>query len=253
MSNVSPPQNDIFEIVAAFVLGLAVVLTAWASFQSGEWGGESVKAYAEGGKLTTEAGTQFQTTFVRVVRDNNIDIQGKTMLQNALLRKFSGATDDPLVEADITIARYLYTHHISRAAYERLGLPIESLSAEHDVWSVLPEEALMGVFELDLGDQYVKEELQPAQALFETATTKFAEGGRLDEVADRFDLVVVLLTVAMFFAGIAQSFKSAMRWPILVAGAAACAVAGVLLLGLPSAPSGDGLDAESVVSHTTVK
>jgi hypothetical protein len=37
MSNVSPPQNDIFEIVAAFVLGLAVVLTAWASFQSGEW------------------------------------------------------------------------------------------------------------------------------------------------------------------------------------------------------------------------
>ncbi len=83
----------------------------------------------------------------------------------------------------------------------------------------LPDEVLLASLGNELDDDYIDGALAAGTQMFADADKKFEEGKQANDNGDKFDLAVVLYTVALFFAGLGLVFKTKIRWSFFVAGA----------------------------------
>ena len=88
----------------------------------------------------------------------------------------------------------------------------------------LPAEALDTALNIDLGEEYVNALFEPSSKEFDAAKARFAKAREANEIGDKFSLAGVILTISLFFGGLALVFKSSVRWGFLGAG-------GVVLIG----------------------
>jgi hypothetical protein len=225
--------SEHFEVIAAVLLGVAAVISAWAGLQSGLWGGNMQGAYTEGGKLTTTATNLYQEAGGEAIRNSNLDIQAKQAIIEGMATKDAG-----LRKAKFDIARYLYAEQLSDEAYEYLKLP-EELQGKGD-WHLLTDDKLIATTKISLGDDFWDDQLAPAEKVFAQAEVKYREGAEANAIGDRFDFANVLLTVAMFFLGISLILKSQVRWGVMGVGTMVLIVASGFILTLPSAGTGLG-------------
>jgi hypothetical protein len=229
------PESNHFELVAAIVLGLAAVASAWAAHQSGLFGGNCLTAYSEAGQQTTNAATTYQEIGAEVIRDSSLDIQAKEIIVEA-----QAMEQGPAREAKMLIARYLYTQQMSDAAYQQLGLPMQYRVGDN--WDELPESLLIESLDRDISDEYWNAQLNPADEEFESAERKFAEGRKANADGDAYGFAGVILTISMFFAGISLVFKSGARWGLLGLGMATFLISSGFMVTLPFAGWGIGGD-----------
>ncbi len=239
-------QDTRFESIAAILLGVAAVASAWAGHQAGLWGGNCLTAYSEAGKVTTHAATLYQESGADAARDSALDIMAKQLIAEAAAIK-----DPDLRDTKLDIARYLYTQQLSDDAYKALKLPPAARSESEEAWNALPEEALLEALNIDLDDEYWHAQLDPADEIFLKAEKNFEEGRRANGIGDQFGFVSVLLTVSMFFLGISLVFKSKAKWALLGAGGVVLAASLAFMATLESA--GTGLPSGSAAAASTDK
>ena len=82
----------------------------------------------------------------------------------------------------------------------------------------IPDEILLASLQTELDEDYVDKALEQGTKMFADADKKFEEGRTANENGDQFDLAVVFLTVALFFAGQGLVFKTKVRWGFFGAG-----------------------------------
>ena len=225
------PPFEKLELIAAILLGLAAIATAFASYESSLYGGKSVENYSRANKIATEAAAERSRAIVEMARDNTIDSEAMRLILEA---------DDaptPTAEArNYGVATYLYTRQMSESGYKALGLPPEARKAEaivddtpevEEKQVALQEEMLEKAMEKDLADDenYRQEMLAKSQSLFGEAEQIFKMGQEANEIGDRFQLIAVIFAISLFFGGIVQVFRNdRLRWGVL-------GVSGVFLLG----------------------
>lgn len=207
---------DPFELAAAILLGIGAIGTAVAGHQSGLWGGQSVEAYGEAAALTTKASSTYNDELTTYMQDTQVDIRAKELIWEG-----SENADDANAERQLGMASWMLLTQTSDAAYKFLQLPEEKRKAywEGDSEVVLSSEELDKALEIDLDDDYVQEVFGSSDDEFEAADKRFNEGRDANNKGDQFSLAGVILTVALFFAGISLIFKTAMRWVFLGMGA----------------------------------
>ena len=71
---------------------------------------------------------------------------------------------------------------------------------------------------VELDDEYSNDMLEDANKGFAAAEVRFNEGKIANENGDRFDLIGVFFTVALFFAGVGLVFKTSIRWAFFCVG-----------------------------------
>jgi hypothetical protein len=219
---------DKFELFAAILLGLAAIGAAVAGYQSNLWGGKSTEAYGEAATQSTKASTQFNLSVVGVAHDLNVDMDAKTLIAEAAY------SNDPVVKKRaLDLASYLYTTQLDDRAYTALKLPPELREGDRAKRFEIPEETLMGLFDVDLEDDYYAAMLAEGNQAFADADKRFDEGRAANDTGDTFDLIGVIYTVSLFFAGIALVFRSSLRWIMLYLGAAVFVGATVYLFLTP--------------------
>jgi len=91
---------------------------------------------------------------------------------------------------------------------------IAATAMERDI----PDEILLASLQTELDDDYIDKALAQGTQMFADADKKFEEGRAANENGDQFDLAVVFLTVALFFAGLGLVFKTKVRWGFFGAG-----------------------------------
>lgn len=91
---------------------------------------------------------------------------------------------------------------------------IAATAMERDI----PDEILLASLQTELDDDYIDKALAQGTQMFADADKKFEEGRTANENGDQFDLAVVFLTVALFFAGLGLVFKTKVRWGFFGAG-----------------------------------
>jgi hypothetical protein len=228
------------EFVAAILLGLAAIATAFASYQSSLYDGKSTENYSRSNKIATEAATERSRAVVEMSKDNTIDVEAMRLIMEA---------DDaptPTAEArNYEIATYLYTTQMSEFGYKALGLPPEARKAEEansetpeaeEKHEALQENLLEKAMEKDLvsDENYRKDMLAKSEAQFDEAEKIFKEGQQANEAGDKFQLVAVIYAISLFFGGIVQVFHNdRMRWSILGVGAVLFVGASAYMLMLP--------------------
>ncbi|MBI4953790.1 MAG: hypothetical protein HY908_17325 [Myxococcales bacterium] len=206
---------DVFELMAAIVLGLAAVGGAWAAFQSGLWGGNQASAYAEAANmmseasaLVTEASNLATEASMTANRDADIDLQVKRLL-------FEGAhaNDEALAKRNVALAKYLYSDQLSPQASKFLGIP------EREHFEDITDAELAAANAKSLDDKYFDALYAEASSQYDVAEkrqkdakARFFEGQIANYNGDVLSLTAVLYTVCLFLAGIGLVFKTRVRW-----------------------------------------
>ena len=197
----------IVEVCAAVVISLAAAMTSWVGFQAALWDGEQAAHYAEAGAARVKA-TSAATE--------------AGQLQTADLLMFQGwlsatAQHEPLLQA--------FYHQRFRpefaAAFEAwlLTNPLTNPAAPASPFAM---------------SQYHSPQLVEAQRLQKSADALFNQGQKDNDISDRFVRGTVLLAVALFFGGIAQTFRSTTIKGVLVGMAfLVCVISGLMVAHLP--------------------
>ena len=231
---------DPFELAVALLLGVGAIATAVAGHQSGLWGGASVEGYGEAAAMTTAASSTYNDELTTYMQDAMVDNRAKEMVWEAL------EEEDEVRAARLkAMASWLYSSQLSEPAYKTLQLPDIDEAApaegapavadatgeaaatdEDEEGFVYTDEALETALNIDLDDEYVDAVFTPSSEEFDAAKARFDKARAANEMGDKFSLATVILTISLFFGGLALVFKTRMRWGFL-GGGAVVAVIGI--------------------------
>jgi hypothetical protein len=192
-----------FETLAAIVLALAAVATAWSAYQSTRWNGDQAGNYTQAGAYRTES-----------VRASN-EADERTGVAVTLAADWLSAE----ISGNYVLADAL-----------RVRMPRE-LDAAMERWLVGWERGEP----IPAGDPfttggYVTPEAVRAADLESQAEASFERGRKANQYSDNYVLTGVVFALSLFFAGVASRFghpKNAVRMVYL---SVACLIAGCILL-----------------------
>lgn len=188
------------ESIASIVLAVAVVLTAWAAFQAGKWGGEQSIQFSVAGAARTES-TRHDTRGGQLAQ---IDVSMYTDfvaayvddVDNGRIPQYDGTTFTP---TEGTLSGFLY---------ERLR---EEFRPAMDAWlasdPVGNPDAPATPFDMP---EYQVSEFAEADRLVEVADEAAVNAREANQTGDNYVLTAVLFAAVLFFSGIASKLEN--RW-----------------------------------------
>ena len=180
------------ELFAAILLGVTALLTAWAAYQAAIEGGNSLEAFLESNRLSTQAA----------------DLNG--------LGDQEEATNQALFVEYVTAVQ---AGNVELADYVRNSLMSDEAYAAIEWWEAQGDDGPDVPF-VEENPDYTNESYVEAAEIDEQSEAKFIEGGKLDKRGDRFDLAAVFLAATLFFAGIATIFqRERFQYALLIIGA----------------------------------
>lgn len=171
------PLKDRLELIVAIMLGLAAVITAWTAFQSSQLGDKVQESYSEGIRISDQASQEYNTA---VATDNQ---------DQALFLQYASA----LVRDETDMASYIH---------ETLMSP--ELAAAVDWWVDQPTETGPDSPFVEDNPNWSNEQWDLANSLDDEALQLFADAKKADADGDEFDLLTVIVTLALFLFGIAS-------------------------------------------------
>ncbi|MCU1400576.1 MAG: hypothetical protein JWN62_3685 [Acidimicrobiales bacterium] len=166
------------ELVAAIMLGLAGLLTAYAAYYGGLAGGDAIKGYSQATISRNEANGYYADYGQKVAQDTNVFLQYQIQVESG-------------------------NDAVAQVVRERLFSP--ELEVAYVAWNELTGDKDVPT-PMDT-PQYVTEELPQYQTFFDQSTKEFDEAAKVDDQGDNMDLAAVFLAVSLFMAGIAALFK----------------------------------------------
>jgi hypothetical protein len=183
-------QDERVEVVAAILLALATVLSAWGAYQATRWSGEQANKYAQSAALRAESGRhgtaasrQIQIDVASFLAWSAAAAQRDTRLADFIKQRFR-AEFKPAFGAWLTGSP-------ADASGLPLGTPFEQ-----------PE--------YKLAEQAV------ADTKLKDADDALKDAQDANQISDNFVLTAVLFASVLFFAGIAARFRPQwIRWAML--------------------------------------
>lgn len=188
------------ESIASIVLAVAVVLTAWAAFQAGKWGGEQSIQFSVAGASRTES-TRADTRGGQLAQ---IDVSMFTDFVTAYIDDIAtGAIQPPngtlFTPTPGTLSGFLYNRFR------------EEFRPAMDAWLATdPEgnpESPRTPFDMA---EYQVAEFAEAQRLVEIADQAAIDARAANQNGDNYVLTAVLFATVLFFSGIASKLEN--RW-----------------------------------------
>ena len=201
-------RDERVEVVAAILLSLATVLSAWGAYQAVRWSGEQADAYArsaalraEGGSHGTAASRQIQIDVATFLAWADAAEQRDTRLADFIKTRFR-AEFKPAFDAWLT-----------GGSLDAAGLPAGTPFAQPEY--KLAEQAI-------------------ADAKIAEADAALADAQRANQISDNFVLTAVLFASVLFFAGIAARFRPQwIRWALLSVAVVVFTLGGFVEFVLP--------------------
>jgi len=201
-------QDERVEIVAAILLALATVLSAWGAYQATRWSGEQADAYASSAALRASASRQ------GTVASRNIQVDVSTYLAWAQAK----SNDDDRLAAFLE-SRFrsefkpAFDAWLAHAGTDEQGIPTGTPFDR-------PEYVLAAQVAADAANQQADEAL--AEARYD------------NQISDNFVLTAVLFASVLFFAGTAAKFRPQwIRWTMIGVAVVVFAIGLVVEFTLP--------------------
>ena len=201
-------RDERVEVVAAVLLALATVLSAWGAYQAVRWSGEQANSYAEAAALRAEGGSH------GTVASRQIQIDVATFL----------AWADAAEQRDTRLADFIKTQFraefkpafdawLASGSLDAAGLPAGTPFAQPEY--KLAEQAL-------------------ADAKIAEADAALLDAQRANQISDNFVLTAVLFASVLFFAGIAARFRPQwIRWAMLAVAVVVFVLGAIVEFVLP--------------------
>lgn len=176
------------EVIAAILLGLAGILTAYAAFQGALQDGNSLDKYTLSAKLTSDANGYYSDGKQQFGQDLALFTQFQILVETG----------------DEATAQVLSDNFFS-----------PELKTAYEAWFALGDESPPTPLDTE---EYVLQDYVEGDLLTDEADAAFAEAQKANEDGDTFELATVFFAVALFLAGIASLLKArAVQMAMLIA------------------------------------
>ena len=183
-------QDERVEIVAAILLALATVLSAWGAYQATRWSGEQADAYASSAALRASASRQ------GTVASRNVQVDVSTFL----------AWAEAKARGDERLATFLE----SRFRPE-FRAPFQAWRAN----ATADDQGLPAGTPFEQPEYVIAAQVM-ADELNADADKALAEARYDNQISDNFVLTAVLFASVLFFAGTAAKFRPQwIRWSMI--------------------------------------
>jgi len=207
-SEPKPIGDRALELLAAVLLGLATVATAWCAFQAARWNDRETDETRESSKDRVEAARLFNLGTQKVAYDATI----AAMYAQAL------ANDQPDLQR-------FYRENLVRPEF----LPVIEQWEE----AAANDEPLVNLLE---NEEYVQAQFADSQAADVAAEEALARSQEASDNAASFVQTTIFLASALFFAGITSNFRSRIvRLMLLMAASVVFAIGVASIADLPIA------------------
>lgn len=216
--------NSKIESIASIVLAIAVILTAWAAFQAGKWGGEQSIQFSVAGASRTEsarhdtAGGQLVQIDVAMFADFITAYFDETA--SGAIQPHDGSAFTPTPD---TVSGFLYNR--MRDEFR------PAISAWLATDPANNPDAPKDPFEMD---EYVVANFAEANLLVEVADQAAIEAREANQTGDNYVLTAVLFAAVLFFSGIASKLEN--RWNrhfVNLVGIIGVVAGAIILIRLP--------------------
>ena len=194
------------ELIAAIMLSIATVVTAWAAYQATRWSGDQSENYTQASATRTES-----------VRSSTL------------------ANRQVLIDVDTFLnwmdAEQSGDHDLADDIHARMR---EEFLPAFDAWlETAPAGAIPDGTPFELPEYRLAAE-EMAKQLEVKASRLFADGNESNQVSDDFVLAAVLFASVLFFSGLAGTFDSLRaQLFLLILGAVMLVVGTIIVITLP--------------------
>ncbi len=185
----SDRRGYLIEVVTAILLGLATLGAAYAAYQASLYDGNSLDRYSEAIAKTAE------TSGKQLEAQGGFTLDMITWMEWQSRVIASGSENSAQAKADEVIAQSIYDDFME----ERLKDALD--------WSDKESKAQKKFVHPTESPDYGLALFSDAFENQEQATNAMKAARKANDIGDRFTLLTVLYTIALFFAGIATVFK----------------------------------------------
>lgn len=176
-----PRFDNWIEFIAAAILALATIATAWCGYQAAKWSGDQQQLYTEATTLRIEAS------------EKNAVAMQKATIEVGLFLDFARAKADGQEElADFLYERFPPTLRTATDAWIATN-PLENPDAPPSPFAM---------------SEYQLAEQAEARQLTAASAAKAQEADVANDTSDRYVLLTVLFAAVLFFGGISGKFQS---------------------------------------------
>lgn len=203
MAEADTREDRRLELVAAVILGIAGILTAFAAYKAALTDGDALKGYTASARTTADANGYFNEAFATYTSDQSLFLEYQVLVEQG---------DTATAEV---IRERLFSPELYAATAAWNEIPVGS-----------PDEPPTP---LDM-EEYVIPAQDEAIALTEQAAQEFTEAQAFDDAGDKFELAAVFLAVSLFLAGVGSLFKARKVQIAILTMAAVAVVPGVIAI-----------------------
>lgn len=231
------------EIVTVILLGITALLTAWASYVGSIHGGNQATNYATSNNLSSDGNSIYNAAVQTLTQD--MDTWNTIMDYEIEILYADAVNDQENLEAYVWKLQWFCQDNLSDDMAAIINYDQEAfndgVNDTEDILAWLNDESGVALNSPFYDEAFVQSYFDEANAKLDEAQAVLEQGQQDNANGDKFSLVTVLYSVALFMLGIVGVFKNQTNKKIVLAVSVVCLLIAVIFMVTIPLPTSGGI------------
>ena len=231
------------EIVTVILLGITALLTAWASYVGSIHGGNQATNYATSNNLSSDGNSIYNAAVQTLTQD--MDTWNTIMDYEIEILYADAVNDQENLEAYVWKLQWFCQDNLSEDMAALIQYDQEAfndgVNDTEDILAWLNDESGVALNSPFYDEAFVQSYFDEANLKLDEAQAVLEQGQQDNANGDKFSLVTVLYSVALFMLGIVGVFKNQTNKKIVLAVSVVCLLIAVIFMVTIPLPTSGGI------------
>ncbi len=231
------------EIVTVILLGITALLTAWASYVGSIHGGNQATNYATSNNLSSDGNSIYNAAVQTLTQD--MDTWNTIMDYEIEILYADAVNDQENLEAYVWKLQWFCQDNLSEDMAAMIQYDQEAfndgVNDTEDILAWLNDESGVALNSPFYDEAFVQSYFDEANLKLDEAQAVLEQGQQDNANGDKFSLVTVLYSVALFMLGIVGVFKNQTNKKIVLAVSVVCLLVAVIFMVTIPLPTSGGI------------
>ena len=236
-------NENSLEIITVILLGITALLTAWASYVGSIHGGNQATNYAESNNLSSEGNSLYNSAIQTLTQD--MDVWNTIMNYEIEIMYADETNDQKALEANVWKLQWFCMDNLTDDMAAKIGYDQDAfndgVNDTDDILAWLYDENGTAVVSPFSDDDYVQSYFDECNAKLDEAEAVLDQGRQDNANGDKFSLVTVIYSVALFLLGIVGVFKNQTNKKVVLAISVVCLLIAVIFMVTTPLPASGGI------------
>ena len=236
-------SESFLEIITVILLGATALLTAWASYVGSIHSGNQATNYAESNNLSSEGNSLYNSAIQTLTQD--MDVWNTIMNYEIEIMYADETNDQKALEANVWKLQWFCMDNLSDDMAAKIGYDLVAFSdGDNDTDEILNwlyDDSGSAVTSPFSDDDFVQSYFNECNAKLDEAEAVLVQGRQDNANGDKFSLVTVIYSVALFLLGIVGVFKNQTNKKVVLAISVVCLIIAIIFMVTIPLPASGGI------------